>query len=79
MFESTVLLQAPFDMKEFFTVNAEIIFLVVSPVVTLLRCRNLLVGDAGFTKADGTPPPTSVFRYVFPIFDVGICGVEMCF
>ena len=36
VFESPVLLEGPFSMKEFFTVNAGMISLVVSPVVTFL-------------------------------------------
>ena len=52
-------------MKEFVTVNAGIISLVVSPEVTLLRCNILLISDVGFTKVDSTPLPLC-FLLCFP-------------
>ena len=78
-FRSPVLLQPPFGIKELFTVNIGMISLVVSPVVTLLCCRILLIGDVGFTKVYITPPPGSVLYDVFPIFDADICGLEISF
>ena len=65
MFELPVLLQASFVMREFFTVNARMISLVVSPVLTLRGCCILLIGDVGFTKEDSITPPSSVFCDVF--------------
>ena len=79
MFESPVLLQASFGMKEFFTVNAGMISLVVSLVVTLLCCCILLMDGVSFTQVDSTPPPTSVCCNVFPTFDADICSLEMPF
>ena len=78
--ESPVLLQASFDgIKEFFTVEAGMVSLAVSPVVTLLRCHILLIGDVGFTKVDSTPPPSSVLCDVSQYFYSDICGLEMSF
>ena len=79
MNESLVLLQASSCVKELSAVNAGMISLVVSLVVTPLHCCDLLIGDVGFTKADSTPPPSSVLCDVFPIFDADICGLEMSF
>ena len=79
VYESLVLLQASSCVKELSAVNAGMISLVVSLVVTPLHCCDLLIGDVGFTKADSTPPPSSVLCDVFPIFDADICGLEMSF
>ena len=45
--------------------------------MTLLCCCILLIGGVRFSKVDITPPPSSVFCKVFPIFDADICGLEM--
>ena len=66
-------------MKEFFTANAGVISLVVSPVVTLLCCSILLINDIASTKVDSTLPHSSVFCDAFPIFDADICGLEVSF